>query len=382
MLLDAGCDVNATYSYDDNTTPLICAAKGGSFECVQSLLQRGADVHKRTRFGCTPAHYAAQHGNTEMLLALLDAGCYVNATDTNSEYHFSPDKKPHEFFHATPLMYAAKGNHTACVQLLLQRGADVHEGDGGGKAIHYAALHGNKEMLLALLDAGCYMAAEKINAEEDGWDVDEEAYCRGPYHMVTPLMLAAHWELRQQPKEGHADCVRLLLQRGADATRRVLPMDTTLAHNAAECGDVEMLLALLDAGCPVDHQDNHERTPLHCAASEGHVDCMQLLLERGADPKCFSDRYGLPVHCAALHSTDALRAMFALLVELPLLDEVFRDSSLRYYDPNYRRAEEAAVSLGLACGCCLKSTLSSIEQPADFSLLPVLLDYYSLPYAL
>ena len=46
-----------------------------------------------------------------MLLALLDAGCEVDTADCSGY---------------TPLMRAVLSGHTDCVQLLLQRGANVH----------------------------------------------------------------------------------------------------------------------------------------------------------------------------------------------------------------------------------------------------------------
>ena len=53
-------------------------------------------------------------------------------------------------------MYAADHGHVDCLQLLLERGADVNKrATDGGTAAHYAALRGHKKALLALLDAGC-----------------------------------------------------------------------------------------------------------------------------------------------------------------------------------------------------------------------------------
>ena len=246
-LHDAGCDVDT--SDKNQVTPLLCAAKGGHTECVRFLLQCGADAHKTTFndrgwSGWTLAHIAASQGNIEMLRASLDAGCDANAAD---------------IYGGTPLMYAV--GSMECCQLLLQRGANVHQRQGNGwTLVHSAAALGKKEILLALIDAGC----------------DVDATCGDDN--VTPLMRAV--------EKGHTECVQLLLQRGANVHMRCRrDADCTLAHQAAERGNKEMLLVLIDGGCDVNATDNFKHTPLAVAAKKGHTDCVQLLLQRGADGK-------------------------------------------------------------------------------------------------
>lgn len=67
--------------------------------------------------------------------------------------------------------------------------------------------------------------------------------------------------------------------------------DTTLplCHRAAFVGDVALVQAELDKGCPVNMIDDsfhacRHQTPLQYAASQGHTDVVKLLLERRADP--------------------------------------------------------------------------------------------------
>ena len=91
---------------------------------------------------------------------------------------------------------------------------------------------------------------------------------------MTPLMHAA-WN-------GHLDCVRLLIGRGADVHKRANSM--TAAHCAAQGGHDEVLLALFDAGVAVDVTDDFElKTPLMYACIKGHTQCVLSLLRHGAD---------------------------------------------------------------------------------------------------
>ena len=158
------------------------------------------------------------------------------------------------------------------------------------------------------------------------------------------------------PAEGHKDCVQLLLRRAAVVST---DFERTAAHRAAECGDKETLLAVLNAGCPVDAEDSEKMTPLLYAATRGHTDCMQLLLQRGADPNRRSKSGLDAANYAALRSAEALRVVLASLVQLPKLDDLFADCYLTM------RPISDPVSLALACGCRMESTICWLEESRD-----------------
>ena len=84
--LDGGAAVDKMDT--SRMTPLMHAAKNGHLDCVRLLIGRGADVHKRSGIGLTAAHYAALCGNSEVLLALFDAGVAVDVAD--SKYGRTP----------------------------------------------------------------------------------------------------------------------------------------------------------------------------------------------------------------------------------------------------------------------------------------------------
>ncbi|XP_031573843.1 uncharacterized protein LOC116307692 [Actinia tenebrosa] len=59
-------------------TPLHRAATEGSYDCLQLLIDQGANVDIRDENGCTPLHDAVYHGNVRCVLALLKAGANVS----------------------------------------------------------------------------------------------------------------------------------------------------------------------------------------------------------------------------------------------------------------------------------------------------------------
>ena len=122
-------------------------------------------------------------GHKEALLALLDAGCEIDATTDGG---------------TTLVMNAAGNGHIECLQLLIHRGADVRKADVDRlTAAHYAALYGNLAALKVLLE----LHSETLPSAE-GWSV---ADCAASESRVDALSYAlacgchlevAHFELQ------------------------------------------------------------------------------------------------------------------------------------------------------------------------------------------
>ncbi len=88
--------------------------------------------------------------------------------------------------------------------------------------------------------------------------------------------------------EGHADCVRLLLDGGADHEARDKKGLTALLCAAGE-GHTDCVRLLLDGGANVEAKDKNGLTALIGAASNGNTDCVRLLMDRGANQEAKDD---------------------------------------------------------------------------------------------
>lgn len=105
----AGSSVDAVN--DKGWTPLQCAVYLGYDDVVKALLSHKANVHARTKLGCTPLNIATWHcGSHEIGKMLVDAGADIEAIDVNED---------------TPLHVAAQKGHVTMVKLLLAEGANV-----------------------------------------------------------------------------------------------------------------------------------------------------------------------------------------------------------------------------------------------------------------
>jgi hypothetical protein len=110
------------------------AVRAGDAAAVRALLDRGADVNAKFRYGATALFKAAEKGNAEIVKILLDRGADVNVKDT--------------FYSATALSWAAQKKHSAVVKALLEKGAE-----GAGDVLLGAVSEGDAEMVQAALAA-------------------------------------------------------------------------------------------------------------------------------------------------------------------------------------------------------------------------------------
>lgn len=93
---------------------LLYAAKNGHEAVVVLLLEQGAYIEAKNRWGRTPLLYAALKGHEAVVKLLLEQGAHIEEKD---------------IFGRTPLSYAVKEEHEAVVKLLLDTGAYIEEKD-------------------------------------------------------------------------------------------------------------------------------------------------------------------------------------------------------------------------------------------------------------
>jgi len=235
---------------------LFSAVDKNCLDLVTELLDHGASVDARDRFGARPLSHAARFGHLAMVDFLLARGAPIDARNLAG---------------ATALYVAAENNRTPVAQRLIERGADVNlPGRSGVTPVSAAAFRGNDAIVEALLARGA---------------ADREPDQTGK----TPIVYAA--------AAARLDVVMRLLSRRIDVNARY-PNELTLLmwacgpdEAAPEAEAVKVVQRLLEAGALVDDRDDRGRTALMIAAEGGRSGIVDVLLARGAD-RSLKDKAG------------------------------------------------------------------------------------------
>jgi ankyrin repeat protein len=111
------------------------ATRAGDATTVKALLDKGADVNAKFRYGTTALFKAAERGHAEVVKVLLERGVDVSVADT--------------FYHQKAIDWALQNNHIEVVRLLVQK-------DKGSidSVLMQGVREGKEELVQIALDAG------------------------------------------------------------------------------------------------------------------------------------------------------------------------------------------------------------------------------------
>jgi ankyrin repeat protein len=246
-------------------TALHIAAFKSDFDVVQMLVDAAhIAVNCRDNKDCTPLHYAMYDGDQEShedvsrcVELLLERGADVVAQNNRG---------------STPLHLAASNMSGKTIRLLIKNGAKINlQNSKNQTALHIASRRGHLDIVRLLLDHKA--------------DIDLQ-----DNHGSTPLHLAIYHMSRE--------AVQLFLDHGANVTLRNDKGQAVL-HQASQHGHPDVIQLIL-SGADADAVDNDGSTPLHLAVSEAEVlSGTQLLLDHGANINLRNKRGQTALHLAS-----------------------------------------------------------------------------------
>jgi ankyrin repeat protein len=253
-----------------DTFPIIITARCGHAEALTTLLEAGANPHRKDgegmsaydwairneypnilevlrQFGITETRIdqheklllAAENGDVLVVRDCLERGANPNTRDVRRQ---TRDK--------TPLILASKLGHSTIVRVLLEAGADPDLTDRGEEA---------KPVSKSLLE------------HTDPETILSMGYSFGR----TALMVAA--------EVGYAEIVQLLLRTGSNPNLQDA-VDYTALALATENSHLSTVRALIAAGAEVDREVTYGNTPLILSCEKSAVEVAEFLLMQGADP--------------------------------------------------------------------------------------------------
>jgi ankyrin repeat protein len=286
---------------DAGRKPLSCACHSaflrpseprapGVREVVALLLDRGADPNEvfQNEYGAMPVLYGAAGvaHDLETTRLLLDRG--ANPDDGESVYH------------------AVEADDTACLELLLERGATVRDTNALGNAMRDAAKvrvllergdlrPTDPELRDALLHATDPAVAELLiahGADLEARDADGlTPYARAGRFKSQDMRRLLEAAGARPEHDPAAEWIGAIVRGEAARARdlRAAHPDLTLRHADAEllpmwasAGEDEVVARLLDAGVALDARGVDDGTALHYAGMWGRASTVALLIARGA----------------------------------------------------------------------------------------------------
>jgi ankyrin repeat protein len=236
------------------TPPIHFAVRSGHLDAVRVLLDAGADPEYNAYYDGSLIEMARERGH-ENIARLLEGACERMGRVAPGEDH--------------PIHWAAESNDVAAVRQMLEADPSLLErGDrSGGSPLHRAVIGCARTVVELLLDRGANIHAihsTSRGASAGWWTTDVQA-----------IDLAIWGWNNLAPSKRDFTTARLLRARGAAC-------DLTIA---SAFGDAACVKAILDENPDAIRQARaNGRRPLTAAVEFGHRAIVQLLLERGTSP--------------------------------------------------------------------------------------------------
>ncbi|QWU45537.1 ankyrin repeat domain-containing protein [Bacillus sp. NP247] len=144
---------------------------GEKEKIVEIINEDRSIVNSYSEDGWTPLHLAAYFGQKEIASFLLEHGANIHIRAKNENEN-------------TPLQAAIANKQSELVAFLIEKGSDVNAVQSGGwTGLHEAALLGNEEIIILLLEN----RANKTIKKNDGKTAYDIALEKGHEHLLHHL---------------------------------------------------------------------------------------------------------------------------------------------------------------------------------------------------
>jgi uncharacterized protein len=239
-----------------------------STECVQLLLEKGADVNAVDAARESALMFAAAEADHAELVQLL--------------LHHGADATAHAVSGLTPLIAAVMHSHLQTAQLLIDAGADVN-------VLCKTALPRTRQLLRDQFAQAEQLAYAEFEEAEQlaGTELQPEDFSSAAFDALVEQTSAQYMDAMTQTLLMAADtpaAVKLLLAAGADAHRATSAGNTCL-HVAAEHNyPAPVLCLLIKAGVDMQAVNSAGQTAAQVAEGKGHTLAAALLNRAAQGP--------------------------------------------------------------------------------------------------
>ena len=268
-----------------NKTPTDIVLELGtpSHQAIQEIFQQKTKAMENVSL----IHLTARFGSVRHIRKLISIGVTLN--------NLSPYRRD-EF--STPLCLAAGYNKTEVVEELICHGARLRKKDFKGfNAAHFAAIKGNAENLMCLLERDSQMKTTKFCCKAN---VLHLAARGGHAYTVEALLnigldideeVSYHWEIEDEDgiePESDPPYSSFETDEQAEELRSfdLLSNGATPLMLAAKSGNIETAELLISKGAGIHAQDANSCSALFYACSGGHLIMMKFLIRNNLEVNC------------------------------------------------------------------------------------------------
>ncbi|CAG2232371.1 unnamed protein product [Mytilus edulis] len=279
-----GCDYKRGYAFVSKTRdPCFCLPSEEDCSCYIKECQTHTSLSPdyectstnltNVKFYCKPFTNRSTHPNkTDLDVLYQDKArirsgqVYISVLILGSIAMTGDDVQQVDLNDCSPLMIACGKGHLTIVKLLIEQGADLNIIDNVGQTPFYwsclgktpldwSCAGGNIDIVNLLKDKGCDLHKPNSTGQ-------------------TPLMEACG--------NGNLSVVELLIGKGDDINITDNKGQTPFYWSCSG-GNIDIVNLLIDKGCEIDTHNNDMHTPLIEACGKGHLSIVKLLIEKGAD---------------------------------------------------------------------------------------------------
>ena len=208
------------------------------------------------------------------------------------------------------ILEAAKAGAPDVIEARLKEGDNVNQVDEmGNTALHLAARAGSAECVKLLLNAG----ADTTLPDATGKLASQMATSKKISKMLKSAMAAREEEIALYEKIAAGDLDALkAAARKKTFNPDMLDKENKIPLLAQLClkKNVAGVRLLIKAGANVNYVASDSRTILHWAIDADHAEIITLLLQAGADPFAPAGNQALPLHDAVWYArTESIKAL-------------------------------------------------------------------------
>jgi uncharacterized protein len=272
--------INNGLKFTKSNSPLGLAASLGNTEIVKALVSAGCKVEWGGALEPSPLCIAASEGKLEVVKFLIDNQAKLNIKDESIGF--------------TPLMSAAASGYLEIVKLLVEAGAKINiESEGGDFALSSAASNGNNEIYEYLLPLTSPRLIKKVDTSILFEESDKpRAKPTKEFSKLINAINEVNYLRAFRNSEGvdkEKEKIRAIVPKIVNPNEVDLKGYTALHHAVENPGIISLLLEY-GFGDSLNIQDSQGYTPLITGCLQQEVESVKLLLNANAETELRNER--------------------------------------------------------------------------------------------